>query len=414
MGAFADDLRSVPEMGAANLGEILAVSEWPGSTGAYAPMNVRVARDVLQAQDTHKDTARSVTPPPLPDREQLAMVPQDPDEEAVTLPRARAAAPIPSRAEHNVLEHSGHRLGHTDIMAIDEAQEAVLLSPGAELRSNAKLGLGLVVLASAVLGVLILQRSHVSLRSLSSLHDSAPAAGPGQALEQSAQAATTVPTPTVVTTGSTAPTAERPEVDSLPGPNEANLPEQTGVTVRQAQPLQPPGGDSEIRSRDNAEGAPWGPGNAASPGQNARAQGSAGPGHGRSGSSADPSRQAWMTRATRAEPGAGLGIEAFVEVVVRTVPRGASVAALGTDARCEPTPCALVVPKDRAVTLRAEARNTSVQKTFNFSEESEVELRLSNGRNKATAAAESPSGTVTKSAQVPHAPSDLKVPSIFR
>jgi hypothetical protein len=100
---------------------------------------------------------------------------------------------------------------------------------------------------------------------------------------------------------------------------------------------------------------------------------------------------------------------------VKTVPRGASVGALGSDARCEPTPCALVVPRDRAVTLRAEARNTSVQKTFTFSEESEVELRLSNGRNKASAeTASTPTPTPVKPAQVPHAPSDLKVPSIFR
>ena len=112
---------------------------------------------------------------------------------------------------------------------------------------------------------------------------------------------------------------------------------------------------------------------------------------------------------TRAEP----GVEASVEILVKTVPRGASVGALGSDARCEPTPCALVVPKDRAVTLRAEARNTSVQKTFTFSEEAEVELRLSNTRNKALAES-TVAPTPVRPAPVPHAPSDLKVPSIFR
>src|SRR5690606_36123810 len=89
----------------------------------------------------------------------------------VTLPRARPAAPPPSRLE----------------VAIDDGRDAVLVSPGAELRPNAKLGLGLVVLASAVLGVLILQRSHASLGSLPSVHSSAAEA------ELSTQAATAAP-----------------------------------------------------------------------------------------------------------------------------------------------------------------------------------------------------------------------------
>ena len=106
-------------------------------------------------------------------------------------------------------------------------------------------------------------------------------------------------------------------------------------------------------------------------------------------------------------------MEASVEVSVQTVPRGASVAVLGTDTRCEPTPCVLLVPKDRAVTLRAESRNTSVQKTFTFGEEAEVELRLS-GRSKPSSASTPDSAVTTKTVLPPHAPSDLKVPSIFR
>jgi hypothetical protein len=192
--------------------------------------------------------------------------------------------------------------------------------------------------------------------------------------EQSTQAATSAPTPTPTT------------IDDA----EPDLP--TGLTAR---PMQPPGAVDEV---------------IAQPGQ----AGFTKNGHARAGSnlesSSSPSaRHAWMT-GTRAEP----GIEALVEILVRTVPRGASVGALGTDARCEPTPCALLVPKDRAVTLRAEARNTSVQKTFTFTDESEVELRLSNARTKASASAEPSSSALTKPAQVPHAPSDLKVPSIFR
>ncbi|HET8936654.1 MAG TPA: protein kinase [Polyangiales bacterium] len=345
MGAFADDLRSVPEMGAANLSEILAVSEWAGSTGGFAPI--------------------TVAPPPLPARERPDQtpkpepIPQDLDDDAVTQPRARMSALLPS-SELRKLEMPD--------VAIDEPREAVLLSPGAELRSNAKLGLGLVVLASALLGVLVLQRSHASLRSLGSVQDDAPALTPGVASEQSTQAATASPAPTV-------PDAE--ELDPPPGLIGRS---DRGLTAR---PVLPPGGDADDRD---------GPGQAKAA-------------HTRSGSEPSP-RHAWMTRA---EP----GLEASVEIRVRTVPRGASVAALGSDARCEPTPCALVVPKDRAVTLRAEARNTSVQKTFTFTEESEVELRLSGARGK-VAAAEAASSITPKPAQVPHAPSDLKVPSIFR
>ena len=370
MGAFADDLRSVPEMGAANLGEILAVSEWPGATGAYAPV---MGRDDSQpvpigARETRegRHAARAASPPPLPEgRAPTTASAHDADEEAVTLPRARPPA-------------AGNPGTRGLDLAIDDARDAVLLSSGAELRSNAKLGLGLVVLASAVLGVLILQRSHASLASLPSLHSDEPAADTRAASEQSTQAAT-----------SAAPAAlPAPAVDDLQvADSEAALigEHEAGLMAR---PVLPPGGDIDARQGD-----------APTP----LARGSA---HSRSGSNVDTSRQAWMNRGEQ-------GVDASVEILVKTVPRGASVGALGTDARCEPTPCALLVPKDRAVTLRAEARNTSVQKTFTFTEESEVELRLSSARNKA--AIESASGpTPVRPAQVPHAPSDLKVPSIFR
>lgn len=345
MGTFADDLRAVPEMGAANLAEILAVSEWAGATGGFAPL--------------------SVAPPPLPARERADQTPkpepisQELDDDAVTQPRARLSA---------LLSSSELRKLDMPDVAMDEAREAVLLSPGAELRSNARLGLGLVVLASAILGVLVLQRSHASLRSLAPVQSDTPVLSPGVASEQSTQAATAAAAVTSV-----------PDIaDTDPPPGLIGRSEH-GLTAR---PAQPPGGDGDDRD---------GPGQAK--------------GHTRSGAEPSP-RHAWMTRA---EP----GLEASVEIVVRTVPRGASVTALGSDARCEPTPCALVVPKDRAVTLRAEARNTSVQKTFTFTGESEVELRLSGARSK-VAAPEATSGVTPKPAPVPHAPSDLKVPSIFR
>jgi serine/threonine protein kinase len=347
MGMFADELRGVPEMGAANLSEILAVSEWAGSTGGFAPLRMR----------EDPTPTRSVSPPPLPERDptphRVAVAAReerdvrDVDEEAVTLPRARPPArELPDLSSD-----------------LDDAQAAVLLSPGAELRSNAKLGLGLVVLASAVLGVLILQRSHATLRSLPSVHSSAPAEAATPAPEHAAQAATS------------ASALELEELDRLPQP------------ATELRPVMPPGGELAVESDALPVAAPGGKS------------------HTRAG---DASRHA---SAARAEP----GLEAFVEVLVKTVPRGASVGALGSDARCEPTPCSLVVPKDRAVTLRAEARNTSVQRTYTFSSEQEVELRLSSGRAKPLATAESTvSETAKPAAAAPHAPSDLKVPSIFR
>jgi serine/threonine protein kinase len=85
-----------------------------------------------------------------------------------------------------------------------------------------------------------------------------------------------------------------------------------------------------------------------------------------------------------------------VEVRVRTQPRGASVSAVGTEARCTSAPCALAVPRGRPVTLRAETHSASVERTLTFDEEADVELHVGT-RNKST-----------------HPPSDLKVPSIFR
>lgn len=360
MGAFADDLRGVPEMGAANFGEILAVSEWPGSTGAYPPVAVDApvvpigARETREGRPSARQAGRIASPPPLPEREVVPAHDSVADEEAVTIPRARPApAAIP---EPRGLD-----------MSLDDAQEAVLLSPGAELRSNAKLGLGLVLLASAVLGVLILQRSHASLGGLPSVRRDAPAV---------------IATPTSE--------AEHPAEAAMVAPPDDELPEAApGLTAR---PVLPPGAEAEVRASDGqAAGAPT--------------QLTRGATHERHGSAAQDSRHIWMSRGEA-------GLEPSLEITVRTVPRGASVSVLGSDARCEPAPCALLVPKDRAVTLRAEARNTSVQKTFTFSDESEVELRLSSARSKLSS--ESATAPVSRPAPVPHAPSDLKVPSIFR
>ncbi|MET0385447.1 MAG: serine/threonine-protein kinase [Polyangiales bacterium] len=88
-----------------------------------------------------------------------------------------------------------------------------------------------------------------------------------------------------------------------------------------------------------------------------------------------------------------------VEVQVRTRPLGASVSALGTDARCSAAPCALAVPRGKPVTLRAETASASVERTWTFDDKTEVELHVNGGRK---------AGANTRT------PNDLKVPSIFR
>jgi hypothetical protein len=85
----------------------------------------------------------------------------------------------------------------------------------------------------------------------------------------------------------------------------------------------------------------------------------------------------------------------LVEVQVNTQPSRASVSALGTSARCSAAPCVLSVPKGRPVTLRAETKNSSVERTWTFEDKTAVELHVKGGKYS-------------------RPPSDLKVPSIFR
>jgi serine/threonine protein kinase len=360
MGVFADELRAVPEMlGVSGVNspdmDFGAHGEWPSlvSRDVYGPKTPQFVSE--RSYEPRYDRPAPVdSPPPPPPRN----VQQDQTPFAVPSPQAR-----PPRVD----------VGHRASDDVDlTAHDAVLLSPGAELRSSAKVGLALVVLASALLGVFVLQQStgRPGLRSLPSVHGNAasaelpdpPADGDERAQpvgqEQSTQAATAAP--------------------AQPGAYADSLPAATTPSGPSLQRLAADARASEAQVLGNSH---------------ARSEGT------RHASTSHP------------EP----GLEASVEVTVRTVPRGASVAVLGTDARCEPAPCALLVPKDRAVTLRAEARNTSVQKTFTFVEESEVELRLSGRKPSSASTPESEaSSVISKPVQPPHAPSDLKVPSIFR
>jgi serine/threonine protein kinase len=100
----------------------------------------------------------------------------------------------------------------------------------------------------------------------------------------------------------------------------------------------------------------------------------------------------------------------MVEVQVRTRPPGASVSAVGTDARCSAAPCALAVPRGRPITLRAETSTASVERTLTFEDKAEVELRVSSRKG---AAGKNPYGKAQAVAPT-RTPNDLKIPSIFR
>ena len=115
--------------------------------------------------------------------------------------------------------------------------------------------------------------------------------------------------------------------------------------------------------------------------------------------------------------------EDLVRVHVRTEPVGASVSLVGTAQRCEAAPCELSVPKGRPVTLRAETRTgTTAERTWTFQSQSSVELRVGTSRIRASAnsnagaagAGGSGVNSLSKAPASNRAPSDLKVPSIFR
>jgi serine/threonine protein kinase len=105
----------------------------------------------------------------------------------------------------------------------------------------------------------------------------------------------------------------------------------------------------------------------------------------------------------------------FVEVQIRTQPSGASVRAVGTDAHCSASPCALAVPRGRPVTLRAETETASVERTLTFEDRSEVELQVKAiGHAHSAAAATAAAAVGSKPAPLRKIPGDLKVPPMFR
>jgi hypothetical protein len=79
---------------------------------------------------------------------------------------------------------------------------------------------------------------------------------------------------------------------------------------------------------------------------------------------------------------------------------------VGSDLRCASAPCSLVLPRGRPVTLRAQTRNASAERTLTFDDKAEVELHLS-ASPRVKSSVERGSASTKKS-------SDLKVPAIFR
>jgi len=289
MGALADELRRVPEMPARSTDSLP-----PG----FWPEPVRVTAAARKPSD----------PPPLP---------------AASSVFARSAAD-PQRA------------------LFDEAQEAVLLSPGVELSAAQKLGLLAAVMVAGLLAMLLVQR--------------ASSAKPVRVHEVAHSAATSGEAP--------APIREKPSPEPLAAHS---------IAVPSAvEPVAPVPAAAPVD-----------------------------------------------------ELAAAVEQPELVPVHIRTEPSGASVSVLGTALRCDAAPCELSVPRGRAVTLRAETRGgASAERTYTFFAQGAVELRVHAGRGRATSApnvtsvtsAAGAAGGVGSLSKAPpsRAPSDLKVPSIFR
>jgi serine/threonine-protein kinase len=117
--------------------------------------------------------------------------------------------------------------------------------------------------------------------------------------------------------------------------------------------------------------------------------------------SAEPPRAEVHGRAaeTANEPGR-------VELLVRTEPAGARLNVFGKDTRerCKLTPCSVSIPRGQPVRIRAVLGGSIVRKQVSFAENGEIELRFASA-NHASLAEERDKDT---------APSDLKVPALFR
>jgi hypothetical protein len=95
-----------------------------------------------------------------------------------------------------------------------------------------------------------------------------------------------------------------------------------------------------------------------------------------------------------------------VELLVRTEPAGARLNVFGKDTRerCKETPCSVSIPRGQPVRIRAVLGSAIVRKKVQLAEDGEIELKFASA-SRAAMAEEHEKET---------APSDLKVPALFR
>jgi serine/threonine-protein kinase len=95
-----------------------------------------------------------------------------------------------------------------------------------------------------------------------------------------------------------------------------------------------------------------------------------------------------------------------VELLVRTEPSGARLNVFGKDTRerCKVTPCSVSIPRGQPVRIRAVLGGAIVRKQVSFAENGEIELRFASASRTGLA----------EEHDKDSAPSDLKVPALFR
>jgi hypothetical protein len=95
-----------------------------------------------------------------------------------------------------------------------------------------------------------------------------------------------------------------------------------------------------------------------------------------------------------------------VELLVRTEPAGARLNVFGKDTRerCKETPCSVSIPRGQPVRIRAVLGSAIVRKKVQLAEDGEIELKFASASRAAMA----------EEHEREAAPSDLKVPALFR
>jgi serine/threonine protein kinase len=95
-----------------------------------------------------------------------------------------------------------------------------------------------------------------------------------------------------------------------------------------------------------------------------------------------------------------------VALLVRTEPAGARVNVFGKDTRerCRLTPCSVSIPRGQTLRLRATLGGSTIRRQVSYAEDGELELKF----------AEANHGGLADAHDKNNAPSDLKVPALFR